>query len=105
MSHVMTQHNRILVRCGLIIAEMTILEDGVMFHGPLTYNGELVRKTGTWSHRIDPKDIDAIADALCDTFMALHDAWCETKSIDISPCSERQSHALDLHTTETLPVS
>lgn len=86
---------RALVHSGLIVAEMSLSPDGVTFHGPLSFDGETVAETGSWFHPLDPTDGNAISDALCDTYIALHDDWVDRKAFDIAPKPKRRHLAVD----------
>lgn len=86
---------RTLVCSGLIVAEMSLQRNGATFHAPITFDGEVVAKTGSWFHPLDPDDGEAIADALCTTYLDLHDDWCDHKAFDPAPQRKRRHLAVD----------
>lgn len=84
-----------LVCSGLIVAEMSLQQNGITFHAPITFDGETIAETGTWFHRLDTGDGVAISDALCDTYLALHDDWCDHKAFNPAPKRKRRHLAMD----------
>lgn len=71
-----------LVRSGLITAEAEFTDMGVIIHAPLCFDEEIVAETGSWGYLLDPSDEAAIADALTDTYSALHADWCARKDAE-----------------------
>lgn len=71
-----------LVRSGLITAQMEVIDGGVTFHGPLSFDEEVIASTGTWSFGIDSNDDDEVSDALTNAYGQCYAAWCERKDAE-----------------------
>lgn len=78
-----------IARSGLIEARVTISPEGVTFHGPLTFDEDIVAEEGAWFHPIDPEDAEAVELALCDTYRALYDDWVDTKRFPDAPLRDK----------------
>lgn len=79
------------IRSGLITAGVEYTNDGAIFHGPLTFDGEVVALDGSWPCAVNPNDPPAVADALTDTYLDLFAAWCERKDAERKARSKPKS--------------
>jgi hypothetical protein len=71
-----------LIQSGLISVHLEVVAGGISLHGPLSFDGNVVAKTGMWSYGIDPDDDDAVSDAIADAYRSEFDGWCQRKEAE-----------------------
>lgn len=67
----MTPSLRMTITNGPITAGIQMLEDGVAFCAPITYNGVTLVDAGSWAYGIDVRDTTLLGQALDDCVTSL----------------------------------
>lgn len=80
-------------RSGLITASLEITATGVVFHGPLIFDEEVIAKNGQWAHSLDPANENAIEDALTETYTEVLAHRTKQKMKSATPLAPRPRHS------------